>query len=376
MNVFNLTDLQNVSETLREGIDYVVVKDGNGAETKIQNLANPNICLRKGFIEIECMKRSNKHENVKMVRRVRDKKTNLYIGVPSGVNSETKELMWKAFWIDDKMSFDLSIPDQAIAWHVIKNSQYVQGSPNQQGKSVWRVIDKEVIAHDAIIKRSLRKKAEDIIESLKGNKLTECAILLGVNVDANQSVFTMTNEIYRKMEEDPKKFIDLYNDPKREYISVFKRGVAKGKIILDNATGTFIYGNMPMGHNEEMAIQFLINNTGIASTISMKCDQEEAESKTAMEAVSIAPTSTSREADLLLEIERLKAENAKGKVEEPFKAPFEEMVSADFDKEDAKERLDKLKAKAKELGIKGFALPHMTEAKLVAAIEEAESKLS
>lgn len=376
MNVFNLTDLQNVSETLKEGVDYVVVKDGNGAETKIVNLANKDICLRKGFIEIECMKRSNKHENVKMVRRMRDKKTNLYIGVPSGINSETKELMWKAFWIDDKMSFDLSIPDQAIAWHVIKNSQYVQGSPNQQGKSVWRVIDKEVIAHDAIIKRSLRKKAEDIIESLKGNKLVECAILLGVNVDANQSVFTMTNEIYRKMEEDPKKFIDLYNDPKREYISVFKRGVAKGKIILDNATGTFIYGNMPMGHNEEMAVQFLINNTGIASTINMKCDQEEAESKTAMEVVSSAPTSTSREADLLLEIERLKAENAKSKVEEPFKSPFAEMESADTDKEDAKTRLDNLKARAKELGIKGFALPHMTEAKLVAAIEEAESKLS
>jgi hypothetical protein len=35
-----------------------------------------------------------------------------------------------------------------------------------------------------------------------------------------------------------------------------------------------------------------------------------------------------------------------------------------------------LKARAKKLGIKGFALPHMTEAKLVAAIEEAESKLA
>lgn len=373
MNVFNLTNLQNVSEMLKEGVDYVVVKDGNGAETKIVNLANPDICLRKGFIEIECMKRSNKHENVKMVRRVRDKKTNLYIGVPSGINPDTKELIWKAFWIDDKMSFDLSIPDQAIAWHVIKNSQYVEGSPNQQGKSLWKVIDKEVNAHKEIDKRSLRRKAEDIIESLKGSSLTECAILLGVNVEANQSLFTLTNEIYRKMEEDPKKFIALYNDPKREYISVFKRGLAKGKIILDNATGTYIYGNIPMGHNEEMAVQFLINNTGIASTITMKCNQEDAESKVSME-VNTPSITVSKEADLQLEVERLKAELAKSKVAEPFKDPFAEMASADTDKEDAETRLANLKAKAKELGVKGFGLPHMTEEKLVAAIEKAEAE--
>lgn len=374
MNVFNLTDLQNVSETLREGTDYVVVKDGNGAETKIQNLANPNICLRKGFIEIEAMKRSNKHENVKMVRRVRDKKTNLYIGVPSGINTDTKELMWKSFWIDDKMSFDLSIPDQAIAWHIIKNSQYVEGSPNQQGKSVWRVIDREINAHKDIDKRSLRRKAEDIIESLKGNALTEMATNLGVNISANSSVYMLTNEVYRIMELDPKKFIDLYNNPQREYISVFKRGLAKGKIILDNSTGTYIYGNMPMGHNEEMAIQFLINNTGIASAITMKCNQEESESKASME-VSAPSITVNKEADLQRKIMELEAELAKNKKVEEFKAPFSEMVSEEV-KADSAQVMADLKARAKELGIKGYALPHMTEAKLVAAIEDAESKLA
>jgi hypothetical protein len=373
MNVFNLTDLQNVSETLKEGHDYVVVKDGNGADTKIVNLANPNICLRKGFIEIECMKRSNKHENVKMVRRVRDKKTNLYIGVPASINTDTKELMWKAFWIDDKMSFDLSIPDQAIAWHIIKNSQYVEGSPNQQGKSLWKVIDKEVNAHKELDKRTLRRKAEDIIESLKGNALTECAILLGVNVEANQSLYTLTNEICRKMEEDPKKFIALYNDPKREYISVFKRGLAKGKIMLDNATGTFIYGNMPMGHNEEMAVQFLINNTGIASTITMKCNQEESESKTAMEVV-YTHVPVSKEAEMQREIMELKAKLAANTPEVKFENPFAEMAPTDTDKEGIETRLLNLKAKAKELGVKGFGLPHMTEEKLVAAIEKAEAE--
>ena len=372
MNVFNLTDLQNVSETLREGVDYVVVKDGNGSETKIVNLANPSICIRKGFIEIECMKRSNKHENVKMVRKVRDKKTNLYIGVPSAINSDTKELQWKGFWIDDKMSFDLSIPDQAIAWHVIKNSQYVEGSPNQQGKSTWRVIDKEVNAHKEIDKRILRRKAEDIIETLKGSALTEMAITLGVNVDANQSVFMMTNEVFRIMDLDPKKFIDLYNNPQREYISVLKRGVAKGKITFDNATGTYIYGNMPMGHNEEMAVQFLVNNTGIATTITMKCNQEEAESKKAMGAIS-APVTVSKEsekADMQRKIMELEAELAKNKVAEEFKGPFDEMPTlANTDKEE----LETLRKRAKELKIPGAHLALRDT--LVQKISDAESKV-
>ena len=378
MNVFNLTSLHNVSETLKEGADYVVVKDGNGSETKIVNLNNADICIRKGFIEIECMKRSNKHENVKMVRVVRDRKTNLYIGVPIGINSDTKELQWKAFWIDDKMSFDLAIPDQAIAWHVLKNSQYVEGSPNQQGKSIWKVIDKEVNAHKEIDKRTLRRKAEDIIESLKGSSLTEMAINLGVNVDANQSVFMMTNEVFRIMELDPKKFIDLYNNPQREYVSVLKRGIAKGKIVLDNATGTYIYGNMPMGHNEEMAVQFLINNAGIATTITMKCNQEDADSKKAMEVVQAKPT-VNKEADLQRKIMELEAELAKNKVVEEFKSPFDTMESAVVNTESTKKKedpeMESLKARAKELKIKGFALPYMTKEKLINAISDAEEEL-
>jgi len=378
MNVFNLTDLQNVSETLTAGIDYVVVKDGNGAETKIVNLANPDICIRKGFIEIECMKRSNKHENVKMVRRVRDKKTNLYIGVPVAVNPETKELQWKAFWIDDKMSFDLSIPDQAIAWHIIKNSQYIEGSPNQQGRSTWKVIDKEVIAHKNIDKRTLRRKAEDILETLKGPALTDMALMLGINVAANQSIFTLTDELQRHIDLDPKKFIDLHNDPKREFISVLKRGIAKGKITFDGSTGTYIYGNMPMGHNEEMAIQFLINNTGIATAITMKCNQEDAESKVSM-TVNTPQITVNKEADLQRKVMELEAELAKTKKVEDFKSPFEEMIPADEKEEGASKvsedpEMIELRARAKELKVSSHALPKIKKETLAKLVEEAEAK--
>jgi hypothetical protein len=378
MNVFNLTANDNVSEMLKEGVDYIIVKDGNGAETKIVNLANEKYCPRKGFIEIEAMRKSNKHENVKMIRKIRDKKTNLFYGIPTGINTETKELQFKAIWIDNKMLFDLSIPDQAMACAIILNSQYIEGSPNQQGRSLWKVIDKEVLAHKEINKRTLRRQAEAIIESLSGGALEEAAINLGVNVDANRSVFMMTNEIYRVMELDPKKFIELHNNPEREYISVFNKAVAKGFIINDVVTGNYIYGNIPLGHNKEMAIKFLVDNTGMATTLNAKCDMQDAESRKSMEVQQDTVQSQSKEAEMQKKIMELEAELAKNKKVEEFKDPFASMESvvSEETKKDSTEVMADLKARAKELGIKGFALPHMTEAKLVAAIEEAESKLA
>jgi hypothetical protein len=378
MNVFNLTANDNVSEMLKEGVDYIIVKDGNGAETKIVNLANEKYCPRKGFIEIEAMRKSNKHENVKMIRKIRDKKTNLFYGIPTGINSETKELQFKAIWIDNKMLFDLSIPDQAMACAIILNSQYIEGSPNQQGRSLWKVIDKEVIAHKEINKRTLRRQAEVIIESLSGSALEEAAINLGINVDANRSVFMMTNEIYRVMELDPKKFIELHNNPEREYISVFNKAVAKGFIVNDVLTGNYIYGNIPLGHNKEMAIKFLVDNTGMATTLNAKCDMQDAESRKSMEIKQESAQSQSKEAEMQKKIMELEAELAKNKKVEEFKDPFASMESvvSEETKKDSTEVMADLKARAKELGIKGFALPHMTEAKLVAAIEEAESKLA
>jgi len=313
-----------------------------------------------------------------MIRKIRDKKTNLFYGIPTGINTETKELQFKAIWIDNKMLFDLSIPDQAMACAIILNSQYIEGSPNQQGRSLWKVIDKEVIAHKEINKRTLRRQAEVIIESLSGSALEEAAINLGINVDANRSVFMMTNEIYRVMELDPKKFIELHNNPEREYISVFNKAVAKGFIVNDVLTGNYIYGNIPLGHNKEMAIKFLVDNTGMATTLNAKCDMQDAESRKSMEIKQESAQSQSKEAEMQKKIMELEAELAKNKKVEEFKDPFASMESAvsEETKKDSAEVMADLKARAKELGIKGFALPHMTEAKLVAAIEEAESKLA
>lgn len=365
MDVFDFKPGQQVSEMLKEGEDYIVVKDGNGYDWKLVNLNNQKYCKREGIIEIEAMRKSNKQDNNKMFRCITDKKTGLIWGIPTGISKETKDLQFKAFWIENSMTFDLSIPQQATAWAVISNSPYIEGSPNQHGKSIYKVIDKERSAALEMDKRSMKNKASAIIETLKGDALIEMALNLGVNVDANRSIFMLTNEVYRMMEENPKQFLEIYNNPNREYVTIFNKAYAKGFITHDIVSNTFMYGGLPMGHNKESAVKYLVDNTSTAVAINAKCRQKDSESLVSM-GIKEVKSSESEEAKLRKKIMELESKLAESKKDEPveeFKTPFAVVT-------DEEEELESLRARAKELKIKGAHLA--TKETLVKKIAELE----
>jgi len=267
------------------------------------------------------------------------------------------------------MTFDLSIPDQAIAWAIIKNSPFVEGSPNQHGKSVYKVIDRVKSAASEIDKRSQRRKAEDIIESLKGEELFDTAYILGINVDANQNIFMITNEIYRIMENNPAEFLKLYNDPSRPYSIVFNKGLAKGIVIRDVKSQEYLYGSLPIGSTKEAAIKYLMDNVGIAGAINSKCDVLDEQSKVSMN--KMLNKDVDETEALKAEIAALRAEKAKLTSEElKEEVVFEDKFSTMADLEH-----EELKTKAKEYKISGYNLPTMTKEKLKSKVEEFEAKL-
>jgi hypothetical protein len=385
MNPFNLQPLQYVSETLKEGTDYVVVKDGNGFEFKIVNLNNPDYCQRQGIIELEAMRRDNRHKNHRVIRKFTDRSRKLgglIWGVPMSIDPASKELVWKSFTIEDRLTLDLSIPDQAIMWAVIKNSPFVEGSPNQYGKYLYKVIDKEKRAQTSLEKRAIKRKCEDIIESLKGSALIEMAYNIGVNVQANQNILMLTEQVYSVMEADPKKFYDIYTDPKREYVSIFNKALAKGIINHNVQTGDFMYGGIVLGSQKEIAIKYLIDNTGMAASINAKCDLLDKESLESMtRRISVKDTQDEEDylKQRLAEIES-KKKGVKEEVKESvietvnFNPPFagtEEESKTISDEE----VLKSLRERAKELKIPGYNLPTMDIAKLSKKIQEAEEKL-
>jgi hypothetical protein len=280
--------------------------------------------------------------------------------------------MCKSFILEDRNIFDLSIPDQAIAWAILKNSTCMEGSPNLYGKPYYKVIDKEKKASESISRRSLRKKAEDIIEKLQGNALTEMAINLGVNVSANRNIAMLTDEIYRKMEEDPKSFITLYENPQRQYISILNRGIALGVLEFNLAEGLYKYGGIQMGHTKEMAIQYLVENNNMATTIDSKCNSLENDSREAMLARVHEEEVYDEVAELrkrLMEAEAL-LKSQKIEPEIVFEAPFK-LKEKEVSEED---EMNQLREKAKALKIPGAHLPSVKKETLIAKIAEVEGK--
>ncbi len=375
MQVFSNDPRQTTSKGLVKGVDYLEVEDGNGYSHKIVNLDHPKWCPSEGIIELEALRSSNRHDSYNIVRKTKDKKTGLYWGVPVDIDETTKQLKWLSFILENRKTLDLSIPHERREWLVLKNSTLVEGSPNQFGKQSYKVIDKEQKAIANVNKRLIRQRAEAIVSKLNGKTLEEAAVNLGVNLEANKNLAMLTDEVYRKMEENPAEFVKMMEDPQRAYISILNRGLAMGIIIYDNLYRSHKYGGLDIGDTKEAAIKYLVDNNGIATAINNRCNTQEAESKEAMQ-LGYEDNEVSSSYDEITELKRKLAEaDAKlaeaGLVKEivftpPFAAEVAEVVA------DEVNDLESLKARAKALEIKGYNM--MKEDKLIAKIAEAEAK--
>lgn len=364
-----MNSTQMNSEMLIEGTHYEIVKDGTGYGYKYAILDHEMWAPKEGIVEIRRLKNNltlagtPKNDDEVIIKRYMDRPTNLLIGLHTGVNDRTKTINHNYVKLEGSMMFDLSIPADRRLYIIAMRSPMVEGSPNQSGKPVYKLYDKQIIASKNIDKRSLRRKCEDIIESLKHGQLEEMARNIGVNVEANRNHDMLLDEVYRISENDPRKFIEIFENPNREYITIFHRARAKNIITLDFASNTFMYGGIVLGHSQDAAINFLTESQGIASAMKIQCDDIDKGTKQSMSFVKSEEN----------ELEKLRAEVAELKAS---KVKSESAVVSEETKEESINTMDSLKKRAKELKIVGFALPHMTEAKLIKAIEEKEAELS
>lgn len=369
MNPF-LTKPQGVSEMLTEGKDYIVYKGDGDFEYKYVNLGhNSPYVQRTGVVEIEPLRTNkgvggvSKHDNYIPIKRYRDKKTKLLWGIPLGYNSQKKDIDHQLIAIEGKMMFDLSIEEDAIKFAIIKNSPFIEGSPNADGRPVYKIKDKEVEASNDIDKRTLRRKAEDIVESLREEGLFEMARNLGINVEANKSITRLTNELYRVIDLNPRNFLDIYNNPQRVYISLFHKAVSLGIIIENRANGTFMFRAIPLGYSKDAAIKHLVDNNNTATAVKLNIDEIESGTLSSMGFTKQTTGVVDEEKEAMKkELEQLRALKAK-------QADLETKGSADVE---SNSELETLKLKAKELGVKGWQFAKDVDA-LKKKIEEAEA---
>jgi hypothetical protein len=267
-NFFNVGNKTNTGADLyTEGVHYKVYKDGNGTELKIANLENEELCPRQGVIILSPMKESNRHRTKVTVEIVRDRKMGVIWGIPTGVDLKTKELKFLRIMLDDHETFDLSDPNQAMRWAIVKNSLFVEGSPNLRGKPLYKVKDEEKEAQRFLAGRQQKRKAVDLAEALYGQELHDIARNLGIPPEANSDT-TLMAEVIKRAENDPKAFMVIYDSPTRKEMTVLKRALAEGIVTTDTLHG-FMYNGQPLGANEVIAVEYLKEWPQVCQTIDL-----------------------------------------------------------------------------------------------------------
>ena len=371
-----INSTQITSEMLVEGTHYEIVKNKAGYGYKYAILEHECWCPKSGIVEIRNMKKNltlqntPKNDGGVTIKRFRDKETGLLFGLHSGIDDRTGDIKHYDVLLDGNMQFDLSIPHDRRQYIMASRGPSVLGSPNQSGKPNYILFDKEVIASKNNDNRSLRRKAEDIVESMKDAQLREMAMNVGINVNANNSPKMLLDEVYRFIENTvngvtgAKRFIEVYENKDREIITIYHKARSLGVITQDYVTNTFSFGGVPLGVGEEASIQFLIEKRQMAYVIKQQCEVTDKGTIKSM-AFAEKPEDAEKKA-LLARIAELEA-----------KQPKIDLTDTETEKEPLSEdaEMTELRKEAKDLKISSWALPAIKKETLRAKVEEAKAKL-
>jgi hypothetical protein len=314
-SLFNLgTKTNSSSEAIKEGVHY---KNWDPKKTglpyKIFNFDNEELCPTKGIIHLESYKVSKnvnghrRHKTSIKFDRVYDSATGIIIGIPVGYDEKNDRPIFKSIHLEEDNYFNLANPEDAKTWAVVKNSYFVEGSPNAHDKKmiIYRVHDKEKEADLYNAKREIKRKAERIADGLHGKQLLETAIQLGFNVD-DMSPSIMSMKVSQVAESEPKRFMDVWDSPNKLEITIIKRALSTAIITEDIQLG-YMYGAIQLGISEALAVEYLKDHPQIRVVIDQQSQAKQSDSIKAMSDVTTAPIADDKDA----EIARLKAELAK-----------------------------------------------------------------
>lgn len=260
---------------------FTVIKDGNGTEYKIANMANPYICQRKGIVEIEVLKKLNTMEPRYSFSNVYDSELGIHFGVVLGIDSRTKEIKWQRFSVGDFKRYDLTNHADAVEWAVMRRTTRLIGSPFMRGKPLYRMFDKEAEAREVIAKSTIRSKAMEVAtQMIKIEDQADVYRNFGKN-PAGHTVTTLHAEIIKLAERSPKEFIDMWENKNRPVVTLFNKCVAVGLINFDIAKGGYMWkDSLPMGVTEQTSQNFLLENKSVYNQAKIEAEQRDNTTKT------------------------------------------------------------------------------------------------
>lgn len=190
------------------------------------------------------------------IRGYKVKGTNLYMGIPTGEVDQHGKPRFKRILVTAFREYDLSILNDRIEWEVVRMHEAIKGSPFEGGNAVLEI-------HDS--KKEAKIKNEKIMESvqavtlaakLEGDKLNDfCRIIEEGKFRPDlDEPFITKNVVIQYAQENPHKFMQMYNDSRRIYREVLFRAEQMHIIKYRIDKGYSYRDSMPLGNTRESII--------------------------------------------------------------------------------------------------------------------------
>lgn len=375
MSIFNLGEgNSSVSEDMIPGVDYRVFKDGNGVEYNILNLDNEKLMPKTGIVEFSPVKTSKRHVNNINFKQFMDISTGLIVGIPSGVDNRNKQVIWRNINIKDTVAYDLSIPAQRAMAIIVSRCPFVIGSPNyKQGvKTVYKKVDKELEAEKFIKNRVAKRKAADIAEGLSGTALYDMAYAIGKDPKF-MSPTMVAQEVIMFADEQPSRFLEIFNNDSRTALVVLKRGLATG-IIEHNIDRGMTYGGVPIGFSDEEAVAYLRANPSVQTAIDFQAKKKEGATQSTLSST-FKKEALDKMDEKDVQIAALQEELRKAQAEKENAAKVAHELIAKEAITESDPELASLREEAKSLKIQGWQLIK-DKGKLQEKIDKAKAELN
>lgn len=383
---------------MTEGVEYYKFKDGKGIEHRIANCDHELFAPRNyGNITLEAFRVAKNYqaserpdiETKSTFRAVKDRATGLWFGEPIGINDHDKQITWRKFPLRMMNNFDLTKADDRKQWAMLSRDGRVEGSPNQSGKPLYKVIDSAKKALDYMENVNKKKRCYEILGGLSYEQQIELSPALGINSKA-YSQHELIAEFHRFADSNFQKFLELWDSPTRTIVTVLKRALTTGTVerkIIEGSNGmmqAYVYGSITLGSTESEAITWLSESRNQAMLTSILFQVKEAEKSVHQGNAKVIPPSTDGKTKALeSEVDRLKAELAEAKKQQATTTQFQysttkvSPAATNSTENKAGEKttpnlLEGLQAEAKALKIKGAHLTKDPE-KLKQKIEEAKA---
>lgn len=263
--------LRNINPNKWSGIkSYEFTNDDIGPDLNQQGL--PVTGLTENYYETDDKGRKKEVKGTRIIMEER-------LGLDPGTLKKGSLQKHSDFWVNytvrydgSDLKLDTNIPENELAVLFLKAQSVVAfGVANIKAKSEYVLFTKEEEAKQSNARKKTRRSAYTLFEKLTQEDMSEVLEMTGVKV-ASLTADVIEDKLSDYMEEYPKKFIAMVEDPSRKHKTYIRRCLDKGIMFLED--GAVMYGETVLGYDVDTAATKLFSDEGAKTREAIKIQME------------------------------------------------------------------------------------------------------